>query len=144
MEKWASKVSVSVSNLKIWYRLCLPPSTQNDVIYTYNNYEGPKWGLGNFLRPVLHLLIKTIYQQIAEIMPVKVQKNRFLIYWPIAEKFAYLCTKIDEISWVFFHFCNASQFSAKWHIETSKATKSKNHPFEWLYHGKADKFDQKV
>ena len=29
-------------------------------------------------------------------------KNRFLIYQPIAEKFAYLCTKIDEISWGFF------------------------------------------
>ena len=71
-------------------------------------------------------------------------KNRFLIYQPIAEKFAYLCTKIDEISWVLFHFCNASQFSAKWHIETSKAPKSKNHSFEWFYHGKADKFDQKV
>ena len=46
-------------------------------IYTYNNYEGPKWSVVECLATALTFAARTIYQQKLEYMPVKMQETNF-------------------------------------------------------------------
>ena len=46
-------------------------------IYTYNNYEGPKWGVVECLASALTFLTTIVYRQKLEHMTGKVQKTDF-------------------------------------------------------------------
>ena len=85
------------------------------LIYTYNNYEGPKCGVVECLTSVARLQIWTIHQQKAEIMAVKMQKTDFEFVNPLKSNLYVRGLKIDEISWQNLTFSKMSKFSAKRH-----------------------------
>ena len=85
------------------------------LVYTYNNYEGPKCGVVECLTSVARLQIWTIHQQKAEIMAVKMQKTDFEFVNPLKSNLYVRGLKIDEISWQNLTFSKMSKFSAKRH-----------------------------